>query len=389
MAKKEKSNKEKKIKDVIKELEETRTALINMLEDVEEARKRAEEEKNKTLAIIRNFADGLLVFDAGSNLILINPQAEDFLRIKGEKIIGKTILELSKISALKSLIEILGKKSEEIFRRELEANKNLILEISALPIISEKEKLGVLVILHNITREKLIEKMKTEFVSLAAHQLRTPLSATKWTLKMLLDEDLGKIPKEQKEFLEGTYKSNEKMIALVNDLLNVTRIEEEKYLYQLILTDIGELVELVLNPYREEIEKRKIKIEFKKPAKKLPKTMIDVEKIKIAIDNIINNAITYTPTGGKVTISLSGNKEEIEFSVKDTGIGIPENQQERIFTKFFRGANATKMETEGTGLGLFIVKNIIEAHGGKTWFESKEGVGTTFYFNLPVKQKNK
>ena len=117
--------------------------------------------------------------------------------------------------------------------------------------------------------------------------------------------------------------------------------------------------------------------------------MIDVEKIKIAIDNIINNAITYTPTGGKVTISLSGNKEEIEFSVKDTGIGIPENQQERIFTKFFRGANATKMETEGTGLGLFIVKNIIEAHGGKTWFESKEGVGTTFYFNLPVKQKNK
>ena len=231
--------------------------------------------------------------------------------------------------------------------------------------------------------------MKTEFVSLAAHQLRTPLSAIKWTLRMLLDGDLGKITEEQKDFIEKTYSSNERMINLINDLLDVTRIEEGRRLYKPVLTDFEPICQFVINSYKEEIEKRKLKLEFKKPEKKLPQVMLDVEKIRLVIQNLLDNAARYTPSGGQVTISLKPTKgeKEIEFSIKDTGVGIPKDQQARVFSKFFRGANVMRMATEGSGLGLFITKNIVEAHGGKIWFESEEGKGTTFYFTLPLKEE--
>ena len=245
---------------------------------------------------------------------------------------------------------------------------------------TEKEKLGKLVILHDITREKIVEKMKTEFVSLAAHQLRTPLSAIKWTLRILLDGDLG-------DFLEKTYQSNERMISLINDLLDVTRIEEGRYLSKLTLVNIEEVINLVVNSYKDEIKRRKIKFEFKKPEEKMPQIMVDVEKMGLVVQNLLDNAVHYTRPGGEVIISLNRGAKDIEFSIKDTGTGIPEEQQERIFTKFFRGTNAIKMEAEGSGLGLFIAKNIIDAHNGKIWFESKQGEGTTFYFNIPIYEK--
>jgi signal transduction histidine kinase len=115
--------------------------------------------------------------------------------------------------------------------------------------------------------------------------------------------------------------------------------------------------------------------------------MVDVEKIKLAVQNLIENAIKYTPNRGSIEVNLRANKKEVELSVKDTGVGIPEDQKSRIFTKFFRGSNVVRIDTEGSGLGLFISKNIIEAHGGRIWFDSEEGVGTTFYFTLPVKEE--
>jgi len=240
--------------------------------------------------------------------------------------------------------------------------------------------------LHDITREKKVERLKTEFVSLSAHQLRTPLSAIKWTLRMLLDGDLGELSPEQREFLEKTYKSNERMIVLVNDLLDVTRIEEGRYIYKLVLADIEALTQFVISSRKEEFEKRKIKLKFKKPEKKLPEVEIDVERIKVVIQNLLENALRYTPVGGDVIVSLRHYKDRIEFSVKDTGMGIPVDQQSRIFTKFFRSPNAVRAETEGSGLGLFISKNIIEAHGGKIGFESEENKGSTFHFSIPLKE---
>ena len=370
-----------------KELEESRTALMNMLEDVEEERGRAEEEKNKTLAVITNFADGLLVFDKEGKLSLINPQAEDFFDVKSRDIVDRPILELSTFPTVEPIVRIAGKEIKGVFRKEVQIKENLILEVSTVSMMREEEKFGTLIILHDVSREKMIERMKTEFVSLSAHQLRTPLSAIKWTLKMLLDGDLGKITGEQRDFIEKTYKSNERMINLINDLLDVSRIEEGRYLYKPILTNLESVIQFVVNSYKEEIERKKLKFEFKKPEKKLPEVRVDVEKIKLAIDNLLGNAIRYTLAGGEVTVSLKCVKKEIELSVKDTGVGIPKDQQGRVFTKFFRAANAIRMETEGSGLGLFIAKNIIEAHGGKIWFESEEGKGTTFYFTLPIKQE--
>ena len=386
----------KELEKRTKELENTRRALINMLEDVEEARIKAEEERSKTQAIITNFVDGLLVFDKENILISANPQVEIFFKIKAGQIIGQSFAELTKASNLNSLFQLLNnspsdksiidKGIKSIFRREFNLRKNLVLEVSTFPILRNKERIGTSVILHDISREKFIEQMKTEFVSLAAHQLRTPLSAIKWTLRMILDGDLGEITREQEDFLQKTYQSNERMIHLINDLLNVTRIEEGRYLFKPALAQIEDVINPIIKSYREEMKRKKITFTFKKPKTRLSKVKIDKEKIGLAIENFIDNALKYTFPGGQVTVTLKCGKKEIEFSVKDTGVGIPKDQQDRIFTKFFRGANVIRMETEGSGLGLFIAKNIIEAHGGTIWFESKEGRGSTFRFTLPIEK---
>ena len=128
-------------------------------------------------------------------------------------------------------------------------------------------------------------------------------------------------------------------------------------------------------------------MEFSKPRDNLSRVMVDVEKMRVVVQNLLENAIKYTPSGGKIKVSLKDNKTEIEFKIEDSGVGIPEDQQGRVFAKFFRGANVIRMETEGSGLGIFISKNIVEAHGGKMWFESEEGKGATFYFTIPVKKE--
>jgi len=368
---------------------ETHFALLNILEDIEEARARAVEEKNKTLAIITNFTDGLLVFDKENKLLLINPVAEKFLALESAEVINKSLFGIVGVPRLKLIMKPLKNLNKKIFREEIQIDKDLTLELSTVPIAREREAIGTLVILHDITREKLVEQMKTEFVSLAAHQLRTPLSAIKWTLRMILDGDLGKTTEEQKDFLEKTYGSNERMIDLINDLLNVTRIEEGRYLSGLNFFQFEELLEEIINNYKSEINRKNISLEIEKPEKKMPMVKADMEKINLAVSNLLDNAVRYTLSGGKIKIVLKYDKEKINFSIKDSGIGVPEDQQKRLFMKFFRGANAIRIETEGSGLGLFIAKNIIEAHGGKIGFESEENKGSTFYFDLPIRAKIK
>lgn len=367
-------------------LEKTQRALLNILEDVKEERERAEEEKNRTLAIIQNFADGILIFDEDNRLLMVNPKAESFFKIEQEEILGKSFSEFIRVPPLSFLTSVFEDKIKPISRKEVKVRNELILEVTTTPILIEGKTMGNLMILHDVTREKEIEKMKTEFVSVSAHQLRTPLSAIKWTLKMLLDGDLGELTKEQKEFVRKTYESNERMINLVNDLLNVTRIEEGRYLYHLVSVDFVSIVESLIKNYEEEAKRKDIDIYFQKP-EKLAKVKVDVEKITLAVQNLLENAIKYTLPGGIVVVAIEEKKKEVEFSIKDTGVGIPKDQQHRIFTKFFRGTNAIKLETEGSGLGLFIAKNIIESHGGRIWFKSEEGKGTTFYFTLPLEEK--
>jgi two-component system phosphate regulon sensor histidine kinase PhoR len=372
-----------KTKQTEEELKKSQTALMNMLEDTEEAWRTAEEERNKTQEVINSLEDGLLFFNKDKILSLINPQTEKFFGLEKEEAIGKSVSEFFHISGLRPLAALLGRDIEKLFRRELKISENFILEVSTDSLMVKGRIMGYLVVLHDVSREKIVERMKTEFVSISAHQLRTPLSAIKWTLRMLLDGDLGKITAEQREFIEKTYESNERMITLINDLLNVTRIEEGRYLFKTAPYDIVELMGSALNAYRDEAKKRKIKLEFNPPKGEFPKVKMDDEKIKLAFQNLIDNAIKYTPEKGKVTTGLNYDKKEVVVFVKDNGVGVPKDQQGRLFTKFFRGTNVMKRETDGSGLGLFIVKNIIEAHDGKIWFETKEGEGTTFYFSLP------
>ncbi len=385
---KEAEERAKELEERTQELEKLRTALANILEDVDKLRVLAEEERDKTRAIITNFADGLVVLDKKNRITLINPEGKSLLGVGAEEVEGKILDTLTEKSPFKKLAALLKKKEggKALSREELSFKEppEQILEITSVSLAPREE---TVIILHDISREKMVERLKTEFVSLAAHQLRTPLSAIKWTLRMLLDGDLGEITKEQKDFIEKTYQSNERMISLINDLLNVTRIEEGRYLYRPQLAQIEEVVQFVITSYQDEVKKKKLKLEFKKPTKKLPEVKIDIEKMRLAIQNFLDNAIRYTPSGGKVTVSIRDTKKSIEFQIQDTGIGIPKDQQERVFTKFFRAANAIRSETEGSGLGLYITKNIIEAHGGKTWFESEEGKGATFYFTIPIKEK--
>ncbi len=375
------------LEEETKNLIDSRKALMNILGDVQEAQKQAEREKDKTFSIIENFSDGLLLFNREDKLSLINPQAQKFFSLRADQLINKSLKELILVKNLKPLISLFGKHIKKLFREELKLRENLILEVSTILIEFEKGQTQTLVILHDITREKNIEKLKTEFVSISAHQLRTPLSAIKWTLRMLLDGDVGKISSSQKEILDKAYQSNERMIRLINDLLNVARIEEGRFLYDVKKCDLAEITKELISNLKSVIKKKKLKLEFISPTKKIPRAKVDREKISLAIDNLIENAIHYTSPEGKIIVSLvyDKQKKEIIFSVKDNGIGISDNQKGRVFSKFFRAPNAVRTETVGSGLGLFTTKNIIEAHGGKIWFDSRLGEGSTFYFSLPIK----
>ncbi len=237
------------------------------------------------------------------------------------------------------------------------------------------------------TRERLISQMKSEFISIAAHQLRTPLSAVKWTLKMLGDGDMGQLTAEQKEFLERGYQVNERMIALVGDLLNVARIEEGRFGYNFEQTDFGAYLSQYLERYHFTAESRNIRIVYEKPNWTLPKLTIDPAKMDLVLQNLLDNAMKYSRPGGTVTVSIRLLPEHLEVTIADTGVGVPKHQMHRLFTKFFRGDNVVRMQTEGSGLGLFIVKNIVKNHGGDVRVESEENVGTKMIFTLPLSEE--
>ncbi len=236
----------------------------------------------------------------------------------------------------------------------------------------------------DITKEKEIDQAKTEFVSLASHQLRTPLSTIGWYSEMLLAEDVGKLNAEQKSYLEEVYKGNQRMVGLVNALLNVSRIDLGTFAVEPKPTDLREVATIHIKELTPQIEAKKIifKQDF---VADLPIINVDPKLMGIIFQNLLSNAVKYTPEGGTVTCSLTVKNKDILIAVGDTGYGIPTAQQDKIFTKLFRADNVRRKETEGTGLGLYIVKAIVDQSAGKTWFESVEDKGTTFYVSLPLK----
>jgi len=242
-----------------------------------------------------------------------------------------------------------------------------------------------ILIVTSLIQKNKEERNKKEVISLIAHQLSAPLSSIKWTLEMILNNDFGKITEEQGEIFKVTRKKNDHLIYLVENLLDTARIENGKYILNENPSNIKNIIASTIDFYQDEINKKKINFKFDEPENELPKIRVDKQKIELAVQNLLDNAIKYTPVGGNITVSLKRHCKNLEFKIQDSGIGIEKRQEKKVFNKFFRGSNAIKKDPMGHGLGLFFVKNIIEAHKGHVWLESKENEGTSFYFTLPIR----
>jgi signal transduction histidine kinase len=226
-------------------------------------------------------------------------------------------------------------------------------------------------------------RMKSEFVSITSHQLRTPLSAVKWSLNLLMDERLHSLDQKQKEYFEIIKTSNNRMIRLVNDLLDVSRIEQGRLDLKPARFSLSEVARDFVAEVTPIAEGRKISLNLE-IEEGLPDGWADAERVRLAFQNLVDNAIKYSDEGGAVKIKLSRFGNFLKCEIQDNGVGIPEHQKTEVFQKFFRSDNVRKYQTEGTGLGLFIAKGIIGASGGKIGFNSEENRGSTFWFTLPI-----
>ncbi len=227
-----------------------------------------------------------------------------------------------------------------------------------------------------------LDKRKSEFLSIAAHQLRTPLSGIKWTLSMFIKGEVGSISNEQKVLLMKSYEGNERLISLVNEMLQANRIERGVLPLKMVSTQLLDLIDNVLYEILPTASNANVSIRFDHRDDTFPPLMVDPEKMREVFQNLLENAVKYSRPGGEIVISMSRAGNGAQFAIKDSGIGIPNDEQVNIFSRFFRARNAKKVDPNGTGLGLYIVKNIIEMHNGKVWLESSEDKGTTFYFTL-------
>lgn len=289
------------------------------------------------------------------------------LKGRGQALVLQTVEQTHHVEELEKLNKQLEQKAGELYAKDVEltlANQRL----------------------------QTLEAAKSKFIAVTTHQLRTPLAAVKWTFDMAVKEQLGPLTPDLKEFLQKGYESAQRIIVIVNQLLNAAsfdKTDEDKMVFSQV--NFGDLLSSVAFEFTNQSESKNIKLEVLKPVKPLPLITLDPEKIRMVLENLIDNAIKYTPKNGAVTIIVDDAKintvnPSIDVIVSDTGIGIGPDDQKKIFQKFYRAANAVQVEPDGTGLGLFIGRDIIAKHHGTMWFVSEPGKGTKFYITLPINQ---
>ncbi len=385
----------KKIKEDKRLLEGKQKAILNVLEDVQEEKEKAAREKEKDDAVLYSITDGVFVIDKNQKIVMFNKAASEISGYSPEFVVGKKYDDI-----LRFIYESNGKKNnkfilkafktgkiQEMLNHSLlitKSGKKISVSNSAAPLKDKNGNVtGCVIVFRDITKEREIDKAKSEFVSLASHQLRTPLTSIGLYSEMLLKESVGKLNKDQKKYLNEIYKGNYRMVELVNALLNVSRLDAGIFDVNAEPIDIKKILNIVLKDMSDEIKKKNLKL-TKRYSKNIGKINLDQKLMRIIFQNLISNAVKYTPKKGKIAINIKKQNDNILIAVSDTGYGIPKHQQSKIFTKMFRADNIISKDTTGTGLGLYIVKSIVDKSGGKIWFESEENKGSTFYVSFPM-----
>lgn len=357
------------------------------------AKDNIEQEKAKAEALLGNIGEGIMATDSKGKVIMMNQAAEKMFNLKISDAIGKLFLDCCDfLDEVGGRLDINKKPMKDV----LEKNKTVYLKTiykkpsglstplatTIAPIIHDGKATGLVATFRDITKEKEVDDAKSEFVSLASHQLRTPLTAIKWILEELMRNP--SLSKHQLEYLRDAMKSNSRMISLVNDLLNVSRLETGSISVDSIETDVTTTINQLIKEAKPLFNKKKQKLEFLKPSQKI-KIEIDPQLLSQVVGNLISNAIKYSDDNSTIKIKLKKEKTGISIMVVDQGIGVPKEQQHRLFQKFFRTGEAVRRSTSGSGLGLYIVKKVIDAMHGKISFESVENEGTSFSMSFPLK----
>ncbi len=342
-------------------------------------------EKSRLKTIINYMGNGVMVTNRNLEVVLHNPALMRLMEISEEvenpAPISTIINDESLINTLKQIQ--VGESSEnESISQEINAGVNVLRAISAPALGPDSSIVGTVTVIEDITAFKQLDQMKTDFVNMVAHELRSPLSAIKQQNHVLLEGLCGPLGEKQHEFVSRGSNRIDSLLELINDLLDVAKIEAGKYVQRRVPTDIGQVIEETIALMDSKAKEKGIVLSFS--LKDLKPVQADPKNIEEIFNNLISNAINYSPEGGKVTITAKGQGEYMEIRVEDTGVGISPEELPKIFDKFYRVKHPKTRQVIGTGLGLAIVKGIVDAHHGTIDVESVVDKGTTFRILFPV-----
>lgn len=384
-----------KQKKTEKNLEDTNRALLNVFQDIQEDKKAIAHAEARYKFLLESIGDGMVATDQNGKIILINRAGEQMLGRTNRQVVGKMLdgawpvldekgdqlpeIKRPVINALRSGTTI---KSSSYFYVRKDGTK-IPVAITITPVIVKNKTIGAIDIFRDITKEKEMEKLRTDFLSLASHQLRTPLSGTKWLIETMQRGAIGKINQQQKEYLWQIYGLNERMIKLVFDMLNVLRLESEVVIVEKKTVFVSNLYDEIIKSADPAAKEQKITLQNIMKNKVIVET--DAQMLSTILDCFVSNAINYSPVGEKILLDAKEEPNAVVLSVEDKGIGIPKVEQSRIFEKFYRASNAKDLKPTGTGLGLHIAKMLADKIGAKVSFESKENKGSTFFVSIPQK----
>lgn len=352
----------------------------NLTEKLEEAQSMTEGERKKLASVIAHMTDGVIATNRYGEIILINNPAALMLNVSRETLNNINIIQLLGIEEEYTLEELFTEQESLILDFSTE-DEPYILKVSFTAIQKEKGGVdGLIVVIYDITEQEKIDRERREFVANVSHELRTPLTTMRSYLEAL-DEGAWKDPELAPEFLHVTQNETERMIRLVNDLLRLSKMDSKDYKLKRKWIDFADFFNKVIDRF-EMTKSEHITFCRRIPSEELY-IDIDADKITQVLDNIISNAIKYSPEGGEIHFQVDVLTDELQIRVRDQGVGIPKESVYKIFDRFYRVDKARTRRLGGTGLGLAIAKEVVLAHEGDIWAESKEGKGTTVFFTLP------